>query len=137
MSDPSQLWTECVQWLIRCQILDQSHRVTNKHAEIVDFAQTLRDGVLLCQLASRLCKGSIDLREVNWRPQLSQVSQIVRFCFMYVHRTYHLTLRESFSTRSCFTSFHFYFKNFRPASMLSWSVSFLPLEGLLLSGEFI
>lgn len=73
MSDPSQLWLECVQWLVKCKILDSSHRVTNKHAEIVDFAQTLRDGVLLCQLANRLCKGSVDMREVSLRPQMSQV----------------------------------------------------------------
>uniref|UniRef100_A0A915IAY0 Uncharacterized protein n=1 Tax=Romanomermis culicivorax TaxID=13658 RepID=A0A915IAY0_ROMCU len=53
-------------------ILDKDHRVTFKQAEIVDFAQTLRDGVLLCQLVNKLCKESIDMREVSLRPQLSQ-----------------------------------------------------------------
>lgn len=72
--DSSQLWTDCVKWLIRCQILDPNHRVTYKQAEIVDFAQVLRDGVLLCQLAHRLCKTSIDIRDVSLRPQLSQVT---------------------------------------------------------------
>lgn len=78
--DSSQMWTECVQWMIRCQVLDPSHRVTSKQAEIVDFAQALRDGVLLCQLANHLCKSCIDVREVSLRPQLSQFLCVKNIC---------------------------------------------------------
>lgn len=37
-----------------------------------DLAQTLRDGVLLCQLLNNLRPQSINLREINLRPQMSQ-----------------------------------------------------------------
>ncbi len=74
--DSQSIWRECVGWLIRAEILDRQHRVTWPGADILDFAQTLRDGVILCQLANRLARGCVDLREVNLRPQLSQVEQI-------------------------------------------------------------
>lgn len=38
-----------------------------------DLAQTLRDGVLLCQLLNNLRAHSINLKEINLRPQMSQV----------------------------------------------------------------
>ena len=39
-----------------------------------ELAQALRDGVLLCQLLNNLLPHAINLREVNLRPQMSQVS---------------------------------------------------------------
>lgn len=38
-----------------------------------ELAQALRDGVLLCQLLNNLLPHAINLREVNLRPQMSQV----------------------------------------------------------------
>ena len=79
-SEASNLWRECVQYLIRCGILDQNHKVNWPSSDILDFAQILRDGVLLCQLSNRLSKGCIDMREISLRPQLSQVKVVVSFC---------------------------------------------------------
>ncbi|KAL0156474.1 hypothetical protein M9458_047720, partial [Cirrhinus mrigala] len=56
---------QCALWLINCKVLPPNHRV-------FDLAQTLRDGVLLCQLLNNLRPQSINLREINLRPQMSQ-----------------------------------------------------------------
>lgn len=67
------LWRECVTWLIRCEVLPPDHRVTLPNSQVLDLANTLRDGVLLCQLLNKLVPGCIDLKEISLRPQMSQV----------------------------------------------------------------
>lgn len=66
-------WRQCAQWLIHCKVLPANHRVTWNSAQVFDLAQTLRDGVLLCQLLNNLRARAIDLKEINLRPQMSQV----------------------------------------------------------------
>lgn len=70
------LWRECARWLIKCEVLPQDHRVTWVTSEVIDLAQTLRDGVLLCQLLNKLAPGCIDLKEISLRPQMSQVTYL-------------------------------------------------------------
>ncbi|XP_074858581.1 guanine nucleotide exchange factor VAV3 isoform X3 [Carettochelys insculpta] len=65
-------WKQCAQWLIHCKVLPPNHRVTWPTAQVFDLAQTLRDGVLLCQLLNNLRGHSINLKEINLRPQMSQ-----------------------------------------------------------------
>ncbi|KAM3914829.1 guanine nucleotide exchange factor VAV3 isoform 1-T1 [Leptodactylus fuscus] len=65
-------WRQCAQWLIRCRVLPQNHRVTWDTAQVFDLAQTLRDGVLLCQLLKNLQPSCINLKDINLRPQMSQ-----------------------------------------------------------------
>lgn len=65
-------WKQCAQWLIHCKVLPANHRVTWDSAQVFDLAQTLRDGVLLCQLLNNLRPHSINLKEINLRPQMSQ-----------------------------------------------------------------
>lgn len=69
-----ELWRQCTHWLIQCRVLPPSHRVTWEGAQVCELAQALRDGVLLCQLLNNLLPQAINLREVNLRPQMSQVS---------------------------------------------------------------
>lgn len=69
-----ELWRQCTHWLIQCRVLPPSHRVTWDGAQVCELAQALRDGVLLCQLLNNLQPHAINLREVNLRPQMSQVS---------------------------------------------------------------
>lgn len=69
-----ELWRQCTHWLIQCRVLPPSHRVTWDGAQVCELAQALRDGVLLCQLLNNLLPHAINLREVNLRPQMSQVS---------------------------------------------------------------
>ncbi|KAF4789607.1 Guanine nucleotide exchange factor VAV3 [Turdus rufiventris] len=69
-------WKQCGQWLISCKVLPPNHRVTWDTAQVFDLAQTLRDGVLLCQLLNNLRSHSINLKEINLRPQMSQVKRI-------------------------------------------------------------
>lgn len=59
-------------WLISCNVLPANHRVTADTAQVFDLAQTLRDGVLLCQLLNNLRPHTINLKEINLRPQMSQ-----------------------------------------------------------------
>lgn len=68
-----EYWRQCALWLIRCRVLPQSHRVTWETARAFDLAQSLRDGVLLCQLLNNLHPQTINLKEINLRPQMSQV----------------------------------------------------------------
>ncbi|XP_066547993.1 guanine nucleotide exchange factor VAV3 [Amia ocellicauda] len=65
-------WRQCALWLINCKVLPPNHRVTWESAQVFDLAQTLRDGVLLCQLLNNLRPQSINLKEINLRPQMSQ-----------------------------------------------------------------
>ncbi|KAM9845105.1 guanine nucleotide exchange factor VAV3-like isoform 1-T1 [Aulostomus maculatus] len=67
-----EYWRQCAMWLISCNILPANHRVTADTAQVFDLAQTLRDGVLLCQLLNNLRPHTINLKEVNLRPQMSQ-----------------------------------------------------------------
>lgn len=68
-------WRQCAAWLIGCNVLPQNHRVTADAAQVFDLAQTLRDGVLLCQLLNNLRPNTINLKEINLRPQMSQVDK--------------------------------------------------------------
>uniref|UniRef100_A0A665WZ32 Guanine nucleotide exchange factor VAV3-like n=1 Tax=Echeneis naucrates TaxID=173247 RepID=A0A665WZ32_ECHNA len=67
-----EYWRQCAAWLIGCNVLPTNHRVTADSAQVFDLAQTLRDGVLLCQLLNNLRPGTINLKEINLRPQMSQ-----------------------------------------------------------------
>ncbi|XP_054988961.1 guanine nucleotide exchange factor VAV2 isoform X4 [Sorex araneus] len=65
-------WRQCGRWLVDCRVLPHDHRVLWPSAAVFDLAQALRDGVLLCQLLHQLCPGSVDLKDINFRPQMSQ-----------------------------------------------------------------
>ncbi|KAG7229048.1 hypothetical protein INR49_013167 [Caranx melampygus] len=67
-----EYWRQCAMWLISCNVLPANHRVTADTAQVFDLAQTLRDGVLLCQLLNNLRPHTINLKEINLRPQMSQ-----------------------------------------------------------------
>ncbi|KAG7280607.1 hypothetical protein CRUP_002069 [Coryphaenoides rupestris] len=67
-------WRQCGRWLIDCKVLPPNHRVVWPSAAVFDLAQALRDGVLLCQMLHNLSPGSVDLKEINFRPQMSQAS---------------------------------------------------------------
>ncbi|KAM3604664.1 uncharacterized protein V6R79_014484 [Siganus canaliculatus] len=67
-----EYWRQCAMWLISCNVLPSNHRVTTNTAQVFDLAQTLRDGVLLCQLLNNLRPHTINLKEINLRPQMSQ-----------------------------------------------------------------
>ncbi|XP_076838398.1 guanine nucleotide exchange factor VAV3b isoform X2 [Brachyhypopomus gauderio] len=67
-----EYWKQCTLWLINCKVLPSNHRITAESAQVFDLAQTLRDGVLLCQLLNNLKQNTINLKEINLRPQMSQ-----------------------------------------------------------------
>uniref|UniRef100_A0A672Z1H0 Vav 3 guanine nucleotide exchange factor b n=1 Tax=Sphaeramia orbicularis TaxID=375764 RepID=A0A672Z1H0_9TELE len=67
-----EYWRQCALWLISCNVLPANHRVTADTAQVFDLAQTLRDGVLLCQLLNNLRPHTITMKDINLRPQMSQ-----------------------------------------------------------------
>ncbi|KAH8362417.1 hypothetical protein KR200_006622, partial [Drosophila serrata] len=68
----SDLWRECVAWLIRCKVIPSDHKAAQSDAEIRSLAMTLRDGVLLCNLVMFLEPNSMDSRELHRKPQMAQ-----------------------------------------------------------------
>ncbi|KAM9320988.1 proto-oncogene vav [Gastrophryne carolinensis] len=88
-----ELWRSCARWLIDCRVLPPNHRVTLDYAQVCDLAQALRDGVLLCQLLNNLMPHSVNLGEINLRPQMSQF-----LCLKNI-RTFLSTCSEKFGMR--------------------------------------
>jgi len=70
----SEEWELCLDWLQRCKVLPYEFMGHN----VSDFAQCLRDGVILCQLVTTL-KPTIDDRDYSLRPQSSQVGFSLSF----------------------------------------------------------
>lgn len=87
-------WRQCGRWLIDCKVLPPNHRVVWPSAVVFDLAQALRDGVLLCQLLHNLSPGSVDLKDINFRPQMSQF-----LCLKNI-RTFLKVCHEKFGLRN-------------------------------------
>uniref|UniRef100_A0A8C1LL23 Vav guanine nucleotide exchange factor 1 n=1 Tax=Cyprinus carpio TaxID=7962 RepID=A0A8C1LL23_CYPCA len=88
-----ELWRQCAGWLIQCRVLPENHRVTWDSAQVCDLAHALRDGVLLCQLLNNLLPQSVNLRQINLRPQMSQF-----LCLKNI-RTFLCACQEKFGMR--------------------------------------
>jgi len=54
------LWRQCIQWMCALEVLPQKHRLLADEATAETLAYTLRDGVLLCQIANTLAPGCVD-----------------------------------------------------------------------------
>ena len=70
----NEIWRECTKWLTRCGALRPDHKLNWSDSTITDFAYTLRDGVLLCNLLNILDPESFDMKDVNQKPQMAQVT---------------------------------------------------------------
>ncbi|XP_077188943.1 guanine nucleotide exchange factor VAV3 isoform X2 [Paroedura picta] len=97
-------WKQCAHWLIQCRVLPVNHRVTWDTAQVFDLAQTLRDGVLLCQLLNNLRAHSINLKEINLRPQMSQFLCLknIRTFLTACHETFGMKKSELFEAFDLF-----------------------------------
>lgn len=62
-------WQMARNWLNSLGVLPQFHRVLYPTATVFELAQSLRDGVLLCQVANRLRPNSVP--DITMRPQMS------------------------------------------------------------------
>jgi len=72
-------WRQCVDWLVRCQVLTPDHKLARDEAQVFDLAQFIRDGVLICHLLNRLQINAIDSKDFSQRPQMSQA------CLQFEH----------------------------------------------------
>ena len=75
-------WRQCVNWLVRCRVINQGHPVVSPSAKLQDLTYLLRDGVLLCQLLNVLHPDSVDARDVSLNPQASLVIRIADKCYI-------------------------------------------------------
>lgn len=75
-----ELWRECATWLTKLNVLRNDHRVNTLNASIVDLANTLRDGVVLCILLNKLDANCLDMKDVNMKPVSAQVISRVHSC---------------------------------------------------------
>ena len=62
------LWKRCGDWLCQLQVLPPKHTLSN----IEDLVYTLRDGVILCNILATLDPASVDIKQVNQRPQMAR-----------------------------------------------------------------
>ncbi|XP_078489449.1 guanine nucleotide exchange factor VAV2-like isoform X2 [Ciona intestinalis] len=79
-----ELWRQCVRWLTDTGVLPRDHKTCQPHAVVFDLAQTLRDGVILCNLLNVIQPGSVDFTQINLRPQMLQFS-----CLQNIRTTVH------------------------------------------------
>jgi guanine nucleotide exchange factor VAV len=68
-------WLLCAKWLDDCRCLPpQVHqRLLNGELALGEFANALRDGEILCNLANFLVPGSVDVTQINKRAHNSQM----------------------------------------------------------------
>lgn len=68
-------WRQCADWLNRCRILPDDHPSLSLTGNCLHVAQTLIDGVAICNLLSTLSNGEVDprsMKEFNPLPEQSQ-----------------------------------------------------------------
>lgn len=68
-------WQMARNWLSSLAVLPDFHRASFPNASVFDLAQSLRDGVVLCQVANRLRPNSVP--DINMKPQMSPVCSFV------------------------------------------------------------
>ena len=68
-------WLQCAKWLNDCKCLPYAvqQRFLSNELTLGEFANVLRDGEVICNLANYLIPGSIDLTQINKRAQMSQM----------------------------------------------------------------
>ncbi|XP_020906776.1 guanine nucleotide exchange factor VAV2 isoform X2 [Exaiptasia diaphana] len=63
-------WKMARDWMAKLRVLLPQSRATDPNSTLFDFAQSLRDGVVLCQLANALEPNAV--KDVNIKSQMSQ-----------------------------------------------------------------
>lgn len=77
--DRREFWRKCVDWLVSIGSLPATHRTSRSDATVFDLAQTLRDGVVLCNTLNYISPGIVDDTRINHRAQMSEVN------YIYIH----------------------------------------------------
>ena len=62
-----QMWRSCAKWICALEVLPP-----DKVSSCQELAYSLRDGVLLCHIASRLDESSIQVKSINHKTAQSQ-----------------------------------------------------------------
>ena len=94
----TNLWKDCLRWLVEANLIPLNQRILWEEAQVIDLANLLRDGVLLCQLLVQLDPNGSDLREACLRPQMSQFLCLknIRFFLHGCLNRLHLPLGDLF-----------------------------------------
>lgn len=78
-SGQQEEWQQARSWLMNLGVFPQNIPAANFNASVFDLAQSLRDGVLLCQAGNHLLPNSV--RDINMKPQMSQASHVQGFVY--------------------------------------------------------
>lgn len=76
MASNDNLWRECVDWLTRCNAIPKNHKANGDESNVQVLALTLRDGVILCNLLHSIDSNSLDMKDLNRKPQMAQVCSL-------------------------------------------------------------
>ncbi len=70
-------WRQAYQWLNQTHVLpSEAYKILNlPSSTIEDLADTLSDGIILCNLLNYLVPGTIKYTDVSFRPQKSRVNK--------------------------------------------------------------
>uniref|UniRef100_A0A1I7X974 Guanine nucleotide exchange factor VAV2 n=1 Tax=Heterorhabditis bacteriophora TaxID=37862 RepID=A0A1I7X974_HETBA len=115
MSERCELWRECVRWLRDVGVLN-FHGLDLSNTLMVDFANMLRDGVLLCRLINELEPYCIDEKAIQLRPHMSEVCKYYFLSRGAIIHSYYLIFFLQFTCHKSVTAFlgacqsHFHFK---------------------------
>jgi hypothetical protein len=91
-------WISCAKWLDSCNCLPLylKQRLSSRQLTLSEFAHSLKDGEILCNLVAYLEPDSIDLSQVNKRAQNSQVLCIKNIeLFLDACKSPHFNLTDS------------------------------------------
>jgi guanine nucleotide exchange factor VAV len=89
------LWKQCGRWLCALEVLPSDHRIVQQDTRIEDLAYTLRDGVVLCHILATIDSNSINLKEVNQRPQMARFLCLKNIRIFLSTCTTYFNLKES------------------------------------------
>ena len=67
-------WQMAKEWLKNTSIVPPASKIHSSTCDLFDFAQALRDGVILCEVANTLRRGAI--RDLTFTTHMSPVSLI-------------------------------------------------------------
>ena len=93
MSD--HLWKQCARWLCDLEVLPSDHRIVQPDTKIEDLAYTLRDGVVLYHILATIDPTSVNIKDINQRPQMARFLCLKNIRIFLTTCAAHFHLKES------------------------------------------
>ncbi|XP_077968932.1 proto-oncogene vav-like isoform X1 [Styela clava] len=104
-----ELWRQCVEWLVLVGALPPTHKARYPDSVVFDLAQTLRDGVVLCNTLNIIAPGVVDESQINFRAQMSEFlcMQNIRVVIQALHSYFRIPAAELFNAQDLYQMTNF------------------------------